>query len=278
MCRLLESRCLSTTNIKAVWHLSCTQCHHHLFRLRRGEDVMVASKKKVVKRKIGDFERHTKGIGRKVMESLGWNETQTLGPDKRGLMEPLEAEGQTSRDKMGLGYHGEKLVRSVDVKKQAPVSCKTVDFGSELFRHKSVEPLASHSYIFPQFRNNLTNLYHRFAPRRATERMDLVPGSDGIVISTVFDQPLQIDSDSGIMRSQQAGSLKCRKSDKKVNKTEGNAFTSTPVTSGSKLVKRSDSDVDAGQPSCLYKTNILSYADVKFVRPSSPSDRFIKFV
>ncbi|XP_069333614.1 G patch domain-containing protein 3 [Eulemur rufifrons] len=63
----------------------------------------------VIRRQVGTFERHTKGIGRKVMERQGWAEGQGLGSRCSGLPEALDGDGQHPRCKHGLGYHGEKL-------------------------------------------------------------------------------------------------------------------------------------------------------------------------
>ncbi|KAM6216968.1 G patch domain-containing protein 3 [Rhynchocyon petersi] len=58
---------------------------------------------------VGTFERHTKGIGRKVMEKQGWAEGRGLGSQCSGVPEALDSDGQNPRCKRGLGYHGEKL-------------------------------------------------------------------------------------------------------------------------------------------------------------------------
>uniref|UniRef100_F7BH84 G-patch domain containing 3 n=1 Tax=Monodelphis domestica TaxID=13616 RepID=F7BH84_MONDO len=63
----------------------------------------------VVSHHVGTFERHTKGIGRKVMERQGWAEGQGLGSSCSGVAEALDNDGQNPRCKRGLGYHGEKL-------------------------------------------------------------------------------------------------------------------------------------------------------------------------
>uniref|UniRef100_A0A2K5M333 G-patch domain containing 3 n=1 Tax=Cercocebus atys TaxID=9531 RepID=A0A2K5M333_CERAT len=63
----------------------------------------------VIERQVGTFERHTKGIGRKVMERQGWAEGQGLGSRCSGVPEALDGDGQHPRCKRGLGYHGEKL-------------------------------------------------------------------------------------------------------------------------------------------------------------------------
>lgn len=73
-------------------------------RLRNGQE-----DGSVIGRHVGTFERHTKGIGRKVMERQGWAEGQGLGSRCSGVPEALDGEGQNPRCKRGLGYHGEKL-------------------------------------------------------------------------------------------------------------------------------------------------------------------------
>ncbi|XP_049631134.1 G patch domain-containing protein 3 [Suncus etruscus] len=63
----------------------------------------------VIRCQVGTFERHTKGIGRRVMERQGWAEGQGLGSQCSGVPEALDSDGQHPRCKRGLGYHGEKL-------------------------------------------------------------------------------------------------------------------------------------------------------------------------
>ena len=43
------------------------------------------------------------GIGRKVLTRQGWREGRGLGPKQAGMAEALENDGQTSKDKKGLG-------------------------------------------------------------------------------------------------------------------------------------------------------------------------------
>ncbi|KAK3582949.1 hypothetical protein CHS0354_019955 [Potamilus streckersoni] len=69
--------------------------------------------------KIGKFEQHTKGIGRKIMEKHGWTEGQGLGSSVGGIADALENDGQHPRDKKGFGYHGKKINRYVHQKKPA---------------------------------------------------------------------------------------------------------------------------------------------------------------
>ncbi|KAL4223796.1 G patch domain-containing protein 3 [Mactra antiquata] len=76
-----------------------------------------SEKKKVEKSsdKIGQFEAHTKGIGRKILEDQGWSEGQGLGSSVTGISDALDNEGQKPKDKRGFGYHGEKLNRTPSV-------------------------------------------------------------------------------------------------------------------------------------------------------------------
>lgn len=69
-------------------------------------------------KKIGYFEKYTKGFGRRQMEKLGWKEGQTIGV-RSGLKEPLDSsEGKNPLDKTGIGYYGQKIDRDLLIKKQ----------------------------------------------------------------------------------------------------------------------------------------------------------------
>ena len=52
---------------------------------------------------IGKFEKHTKGIGRKILEQQGWREGEGLGTTVIGRADALDNEGQLPRDKKGFG-------------------------------------------------------------------------------------------------------------------------------------------------------------------------------
>lgn len=54
--------------------------------------------------KIGKFETHTKGVGRKILEKQGWQDGQGLGSTIKGIAEALENDGQNPRDRKGFGY------------------------------------------------------------------------------------------------------------------------------------------------------------------------------
>ena len=165
---------------------------------------------------LGKFEKHTKGIGRRIMTKYGWNDSKPLGASNNedAIKEPVEANGQNS--KRGFGYHGESItcpavVRSACVgetqrrRKNIPVvMCNQPG-------HRIVEPLASHSYMFPQYHNNLTLGSTSYTSLSPLARKQATPGTDGIVLSTVYDDALDIDSGNSVYRTQVPTALKKRK-------------------------------------------------------------------
>jgi hypothetical protein len=54
---------------------------NHETRLREGKDV-------VDWHGIGGFEKYTKGFGRRMMKSQGWEEEKGLGRQSRGISTP----------------------------------------------------------------------------------------------------------------------------------------------------------------------------------------------
>ena len=51
---------------------------------------------------FGGFEKHTKGIGRKLMEEAGWKDGQGLGKTRQGRASAVHSQGQQGRS--GLGF------------------------------------------------------------------------------------------------------------------------------------------------------------------------------
>ncbi len=90
--------------------------------------------------KIGEFERHTRGFGRKIMEEQGWKDGQGLGvPERSGMAEALENEGQVG--KTGLGYHGDVVQRQfVKPKGRVRESMRDVIISTAYDDAESVDP------------------------------------------------------------------------------------------------------------------------------------------
>jgi len=80
-----------------------------LRKRKHHESVFRKKEKREDEGKIGAFERHTRGFGRRIMERQGWRDGQGLGGSKMGMAEALHNDGQTNR--AGLGYYGEALER-----------------------------------------------------------------------------------------------------------------------------------------------------------------------
>ncbi|XP_056115442.1 G patch domain-containing protein 3 isoform X2 [Rhinichthys klamathensis goyatoka] len=108
-------------------------------RLREGLDGLPGRQQK-----IGNFERFTKGFGRRVMEKQGWKDGESLGSSQVGITDALESEGQHPNCKRGFGYHGEKLSSFLPLKKprkEFHISTiydkpKDIDKGDELLRRQ----------------------------------------------------------------------------------------------------------------------------------------------
>ena len=60
------------------------------------------------RKSVGDFEKHTRGFGSKVMASQGWDGVNGLGNGRsQSIKEPVEAKGKPSGDKQGMGFNTE---------------------------------------------------------------------------------------------------------------------------------------------------------------------------
>ncbi|GMT09945.1 hypothetical protein PFISCL1PPCAC_1242, partial [Pristionchus fissidentatus] len=69
-----------------------------------------------------NVEKYSKGVGSKIMQSMGWSSGTGLGKNKQGRVQPvsvhMEEDGQSSRERTGLGYYGEKMQRTGFEKRQ----------------------------------------------------------------------------------------------------------------------------------------------------------------
>lgn len=55
-------------------------------------------------KEIGNWEKHTKGIGMKLMQKMGWEKGKGLGKDLSGRAIPVEA--SVRKGKGAIGAHG----------------------------------------------------------------------------------------------------------------------------------------------------------------------------
>jgi hypothetical protein len=72
---------------------------------RRSKRPNAGARSVAVGGRVGDFEKHTLGVGRKLMERQGWTEGSGLGSKLAGISRPVAATGNAGR--AGLGYSEE---------------------------------------------------------------------------------------------------------------------------------------------------------------------------
>ncbi|XP_068244735.1 G patch domain-containing protein 3-like [Palaemon carinicauda] len=104
---------------------------------------------------IGRFEAHTRGFGRRLLESQGWTDGVGLGKKGDGLAYALDNDGQRPFDKKGFGYHGEKLEgwgmpstsasrKSISAKQNQQNQEPTIRISTIFDKPKDVDPPVPH--------------------------------------------------------------------------------------------------------------------------------------
>ena len=68
---------------------------------------------KKANKEIGTWEKHTKGIGQKLLEKMGWEKGKGIGKDLQGRAVPVEA--VVRKGKAAVGAYG---AESKDINKQ----------------------------------------------------------------------------------------------------------------------------------------------------------------
>ncbi|CAL4073931.1 unnamed protein product, partial [Meganyctiphanes norvegica] len=134
---------------------------------------------------IGVFESHTRGFGRRMMESQGWTDGQGLGRKGKGMPYALGNDGQHPQDKMGFGYHGEKW--SGFERRKNPIGLLSLLKSESEKRHEETER-ATRLIVNP----------------------DQQQHSQRIKISTVFDDPKKEDPPTPHLRSAEPTKLSHR--------------------------------------------------------------------
>ena len=66
-------------------------------------------------KEIGEWEKHTKGIGAKLLAKMGWEKGQGLGKERQGRVVPIEA--TVRKGKGAIGLYGSES-KEVKLKKE----------------------------------------------------------------------------------------------------------------------------------------------------------------
>lgn len=142
--------------------------------------------------KIGEFEAHTRGFGRRLMEAQGWKEGKGLGRNSAGLPYAIDSDGQHPRNKKGLGYYGEKLQGWGG---RNSTSTSTATRRQKQRRTEGPEPPRNSKY-----------------PRQGVLTPGPAPETEGhdVHISTVFDRPQEEDPPAPPLRTQEPTTLSYR--------------------------------------------------------------------
>ena len=143
--------------------------------------------------KIGAFEKHTKGFGRKLMEKQGWKDGEGLGSTYKGMAEALDNEGQTDRG--GLGYHGEVIPR---FSKAEDSTSKLVSFQASGGSEGSSLKIMSREEQIAEFKKP-----KEFNRRKRETIRD-------VIISTKYDRPEETDPGESVERTNPQNYLKYR--------------------------------------------------------------------
>eukprot|EP01134_Creolimax_fragrantissima_P008130 CFRG8130T1 len=92
----------------------------------------ILAKPKRLDRDFGNWEKHTKGIGAKLLGKMGWQKGQGIGRQKEGIVNPVEAAIRMAK-KGGLGFGGDERTKQAKEAQQEINEAKgVVDEEAEL--------------------------------------------------------------------------------------------------------------------------------------------------
>jgi tuftelin-interacting protein 11 len=75
-------------------------------------------------KEIGEWEKHTKGIGAKLLAKMGWEKGQGLGKERQGRVVPIEA--TVRKGKGAIGLYGSES-KEVKLKKEMEMANEEED-------------------------------------------------------------------------------------------------------------------------------------------------------
>lgn len=136
-------------------------------------------------KQIGEFEKYTKGFGRKLMEKQGWTDGRGLGSDTRqGVADALEGDGQAPNCRIGLGFREEMFAPGFGRGKTNVADCTSSSSSSSRFHIQKRHLLSGEE-------------------RRAKGRklFDTIEEEDQYVLPTKYDECDQVNEKNNVLRS-----------------------------------------------------------------------------
>ncbi|KNC82774.1 hypothetical protein SARC_04950 [Sphaeroforma arctica JP610] len=85
----------------------------------------ILRKPKRVDQDFGNWERHTKGIGAKLLEKMGWSKGMGVGKSKEGIVNPVEAAIRLAK-KGGVGFGGDERTKQAREEREESDAAKGV--------------------------------------------------------------------------------------------------------------------------------------------------------
>ena len=130
-----------------------------LFQDFKKSSAASSSKRRRAPPERGQFEVHTKGVGRKIMERQGWKEGRGLGKTFEGAADAIEHDGQTNR--FGFGYRGEAVATYEMKEREKRAHVERADVSEVLISTIYDDPAKTDTHAKGDRRNPSIFLSHR---------------------------------------------------------------------------------------------------------------------
>ncbi|CAH1395223.1 unnamed protein product [Nezara viridula] len=118
-------------------------------------------------RGVGTWERHTKGIGAKLLLQMGYQPGKGLGKDLQGIQAPIEANLRKGRGAIGA-YGPEKAQKIADIKPEAKSESKDGDKISQWRKSGDSKPKKT-KYVYKSIEDVLDQNYQPVRKREFNE-------------------------------------------------------------------------------------------------------------